>query len=306
LAENIAYFNGEYVPESQVRIHRNDRGFQLGDTVFDSLRTFNGKIFRLNEHMDRLYRSLQYLRIDPGLTQQEMGGISEELVRRNEHQRERGGDWGVRQFVTRGVMKGYRAMDAESPTVGVLVNPIDFASYAKLYQEGARVVIPKVRSYSSDALDAKVKHFSRMNFALAQLEVEDVDPEAYPLLLDQRGNLSENVAGNIFLVTDGVLRTPRDSAILQGISRMVVLELAQQLNIPVSEEDLQPYDAYTADEAFLTNSHYCVLPVATLDKRRVNDEVPGPVTQQLLAAWSELAGVDIVDQAVQWARRHGG
>ena len=299
MAELIAYLSGEYVPESQVRIHPFDRGFMVGDTVFDVERTFNGKIFRLQEHLERLYRSLKYVRIDPGLTLEEMAEATEEVVRRNEPMREPGGDFSVRQFVTRGL-----GGPADSPMVCVMVSPLNFSRYARFYETGAPVVIPKVRSYPSDSLDSKIKHYSRMNFALAQKEAEDVDPDAYAVLLDQQGNISENVGGNFIIVTNGVIQTPSDYSILQGISRMTVIDLARQLDIPVVEEHLQPYDAYNADEAFLVTTSYCILPVATIDKRRVRDEVPGPITKRLLAAWSERAGLDIVDQALEWDKQH--
>ena len=123
------------------------------------------------------------------------------------------------------------------------------------------------------------------------------------MLLDQDGNIAENIGANFFVVTDGVIRTPGDSSILQGISRMVVFELADQLGIPIAEEALQPYDAYTADETFLANSLYQLLPVGTVDNRRIGDEVPGPISMQLLAAWSEMVGLDIVGQALQQAGR---
>ena len=121
-------------------------------------------------------------------------------------------------------------------------------------------------------------------------------------LLDEYGNVSESIGANFFLVTDGVLRTAGDRATLQGVSRKTLLELATQIGIPTSEEDLQPYDVYTADEAFLCSTPYCLLPVGRADTRQLGDEVPGPVTSQLLAAWSETVGLDIVDQFAHRAK----
>ena len=305
MAELVSYFNGEWVPESQVMIHPADRGFTMGDVVFDVERTFNGKIFRLHDHIERLSRSLQFMRIDPGLSMQEMEAVSEDVVRRNESLRPPGSDFLVRQTVSRGrPAHGSQGTPADemTPTVIVSVSPIDW-SFAKQYEKGAPVVIPSVRSYSSISLDPKVKHYSRGNFALAQLEVGDIDGDAYAVLLDQDGNLTEGTTNNFFVVTDGVIRTAKDTSILQGISRMAVFDLAHQLNIPIVEEDLQPYDAYTADEAFLANSVFQLLPINAIDKRGVKDAVPGPISKQLLAAWSELVGVDIVGQALEQAKR---
>ena len=301
----IGYFNGDWVPQDQVMIHPYDRGFTMGDVVFDVERTFDGKIFRLREHIERMHRSLQYYRIDPGISMAEMAEVSEEAVRRNDHLRPEHGDFSVRQIVTRGrppaAAQG-SPIDEMTPTVIVFVDPLVW-SHGPLYESGAAVVFPSVRSYSSLSLDPKAKHYSRGNFVQAQLQAADVDPSAYPVLLDQKGNITEGVTNNFFVVTDGVIRTPYDTSILQGISRMVVFELAQQLGIPIVEQDMQPYDAYTADEAFLTNSVFQLLPVSAIDNRRVGDEVPGPISNQLLAAWSEMVGVDIVGQALDRAKR---
>ena len=300
MGDHIAYFNGEWVPNSEVRIDPFDRGFTMGDAVFDVERTFDGRIFRLREHLDRLYRSLQYLRIDCGVTIDEMTSITEELVSRNEPMRGPGGDYMVRQVVTRGTPKSGTqggVWEPMTPTVINMVSPIDLGGYARAYESGASVVFPSVRGYSSSSLDPKVKHYSRGNFVLAQLQAADVEPEAHPVLLDQDGNIAENIGANFFVVTDGVIRTPGDSSILQGISRMVVFELANQLGIPIVEEPLQPYDAYTADETFLANTIYQLLPVGTVDNRRIGAQTPGPISTQLLAAWSEMVGVDIVGQA---------
>ena len=173
--------------------------------------------------------------------------------------------------------------------------------FARYYAEGIHDAITKVRSYEPDTIDPKVKHLSRINMSLAELEANDIDPGAWPLLLDKDGNLTEGSGYNVFVVSDGVVRTPTDRALLAGISRSMVLDLAGQLDIPAYEEDLQPYDAYTADEAFFSSTPFSVLPVTQVDRREIGDGRPGPITQQLLAAWSEAVGIDIVDQALRFA-----
>ena len=145
-----------------------------------------------------------------------------------------------------------------------------------------------------------------MNFNLAELEAKDIDPESFPILLDVDGNLTEGTINSVFLVTNGVIRTPTDETVLQSVSRSVVFELANQLGIPYSEEKLQPYDIYTADEMFLSSTPYCMLPIGTVDKRSLNDDAPGPITKQLLAAWSEMVGIDIVDQTNERAKALSG
>lgn len=300
MAEYTAYFKGEWMPFSEVKIDPMDRGFTVGDVVFDVARTFNGKSFRMEDHIQRLYRSLKFVRIDPGLSAKEMLDISEEVVQRNDHLRAEVGDFTITQFVTRG--PGSSSRSAGPPAVCVKVAPIGFGRFADLFKDGAHGVITRTRSYPVESLDPKVKNYSRMNFNLADLEAADVDPEAWPILTDAEGSLTEGTGYNVFLVTDGVIRTPGDRNILQGVSRGMVFDLARQLNIPLVEEDLQPYDLYTADEAFFSGTSPCILPVSKVDQREIGDGRPGPIVQQLLSAWSETVGMDIVDQALQFNR----
>jgi branched-chain amino acid aminotransferase len=226
--------------------------------------------------------------------------ISEEAIERNEHLRAEVGDYTIWQFVTRG--KGRWTHDAGPPAVCVKVGPIDYGRFGRFYESGAHGVIPRTRSYSAESLDPKVKHFSRMNFNLAELEVADIDPHAWPIMMDVDGNITEGTGYNVFMVKDGAILTPGDRSILQGVSRKAVFDFAGQLNIHVLEEDLQPYDVYTADEVFFSGTSPCVLPVTRVDNRVVADGKPGPITRQLLAAWSENVGMDIVDQAVRFDR----
>ena len=277
-----AYLNGEWIPSDGVSIGWADRGFRFGDTVFDAARTYNGRIFKLDRHVDRLYRSLKYVRIDPGLTEEAFGAVVEQTVERNKDRLNEDGDFQIYMFVTRG--PGRFAVDAGPPSVGVVAYQLPFWRMAPFLEAGAHGVIARSRSYSSEMLEGKLKHQSRLNMAFA-------------ILLDRDGNLTEGTFNSVFMVSGGVLRTPKDDSILQSISRETVLELAAQLGIPTSEEPLQPYDLYTADEAFFTFTGPGVLPMTKADHRQVGDGTPGPITRQLLAAWSEMVGLDVIDQA---------
>lgn len=290
-----AYLNGEWIPSDEVSIGWADRGFRFGDTVFDAARTYSGRIFKLERHVDRLYRSLRYIRIDPGLSEQGFRSVVEETVERNKGRLDEDGDFQIYMFITRG--PGRFATDAGPPSVGVVAYQLPFWRMAPHLEAGAHGVIARSRSYASEMVEPKLKHQSRLNMELAELEVADVDPEAFAILLDREGNLTEGTFNAVFLVSGGILRTPKDDSILQSISRETVLELAGRLGIPTSEEPLQPYDLYTADEAFFAFTGPGVLPMTKADHRQVGDGTPGPITQQLLAAWSEMVGLDIVDQA---------
>ena len=297
LGKYTGYMNGKWVPGTELKIHIGDRGVKGGDTVFDVARTFDGKSFRMKQHVDRLYRSLKYARIDPGMPSEEIFEISEEAIRRNEHLLAEAGDLLITQLITRGF--GRWAHSTGPATVIVEVLPC-WWEYAPLFETGTHGVIARTRSYSAESLDPKIKHFSRMNFHMAELEAADVDPEAWPILTDRQGNLTEGTGYNVFLVKDGTIYSPGDDVILQGVTRGAVFDFAGELDIPVVEEPLQPYDLYNADEAFFANTLFCVLPVTKVDNRQIGDGKPGPIARQLLAAWSERVGVDVVDQAVKF------
>ncbi len=296
MSDRTAYLNGEFIPELEAKIDPMDRGFYVGDAVFDIARTFDGRPFKLREHTERLYRSLKYVRIDPGIDVEAMIGVSEALVSRNEMARTEAGDWYIWQVVTRGVAEN-RAAKGE-PTVLVMTKPVPWDPWAQYYRAGAHAVITRTRAYPSQALEPKIKHYSRMNFNLADLEAEDVDPGALPILLDIEGNVAEGTGYNVAVVANGVIKTPGDSSILQGVSRATMFELADRLGIPAQERPLQPYDVYTADEVLLITTPTFVTPVTSVDHRPIGDGRPGPVVGRLLAAFSELVGVDIVDQMV--------
>ncbi len=296
----VAYMNGEWIPSEDVKIDRRDRGFRVADTVFDVARTFDGVIYRKEQHLNRFYRSLKYTRIEPGLTKEEMGDLWEESVERNRHLLPELGDFYVYPFVTRG--PGRWAHEAGPPTVVVDTYQIDFYRYSRFYEDGSRGVIAKSRSYSHTSIEPKVKHHSRMNFNMAELEAGDIDPDGFPILLDQEGNVTEGTVNSVFLVKDGVIRTSGDSQILQSESRATVVELAEDLGIICLQEDVQPYDLYTADETFLAFTGPGVLPMTQVDKRDIADGKPGPITQQLIAALSERVGVDIPGQAQRFAQ----
>ena len=302
MKETVAYVNGEWKPRSEVSIDLGDRGFYLGDAVFDLFRTFDGKPFRIEDHVDRFFRSLKFVRMDPGITPDEMVALGHGCVARNESLRSAFGDWSVWFGVTRG-LAGWRTLDAE-PTFLIHAAQVPFDSFAEQYADGASAVITRSRNHSHSSLEPKLKHTSRMHLNLSDLEARDVDPAAWPILLDAEGNIAEGSGSNLFVVKDGAMKTPSDTTILRGVTRDVVFELAEGLGMPLSEEPIQPYDLYTADEVFFTSTPFCVLPITHVDRRDIADGRPGPVATRLLAAFSELAGIDVVDQALRYKDAH--
>ena len=296
MAENIVFFNGELRPESQVGIPIRDRGFIYGDAVFDATRTFNGTPFRLRDHVRRLYNSLRYLRIDPGIDQQEMERWTLEVVNHNYPLLPANQDMWVMQRISRGV-EVTEPGEESTPTVLIESHAIPFAKRAELYRDGIRVSTPSVPRVPPRFMSPRAKSHNYLNMVLADLEAHGTDPDSWAVLLDENGNLTEGKGSNIFLVKDGMVRTPQSQFVLEGITRNIVLDLSTGLGLPTEEKDLDLFDAYTADEVFLTSTSLCICPVASVNGTTVGDgRVPGPVTERLTSAFSDLAGMDYVAQ----------
>ena len=296
--ERVAYFNGKIVPEREVLIPFRDRGFKYGDAVFDTTRTFGHRVFKVREHVERLYRSLRYLRIDPGLTPEETIRITEEVLAQNLSLLAPDDDYWVTQRVSRGLdPSGVAIWGREGATVIVECAPLPLRERAALFRDGIRVVTPSVRRAPPEALSPRVKTHNYLNLIAGDLEVRARDPQAWAVLLDTRGNLAEGLGSNIFLVREGRLETPREQAVLAGISRDTAIDRARELGIAVVEKDLDLYDAYTADEAFLTSTSLCICPVQRVNGAPIGGgAVPGPITRQLTESYARYVDFDFVGQ----------
>lgn len=292
--EPVAFLNGQLVPESQAGIPIRDRGFIYGDAVFDAARTFSGVPFKLTEHIKRLYDSLRYVRIDPGISMDEMEMWSRRIIEHNHPLLPTGQDMWVMQRVTRGVES---STDSAAPTVLIETHAIPFASRAPLYRDGARVTTPSVPRVPPRFMSPRAKTHNYLNLVLGDLEAQGTDPGSWAILLDEAGNLTEGRGSNIFLVKDGVVATPKGQFVLEGITRGTVLDLASGLGLETTERDLDLFDAYTADEAFLTSTSLCICPVSSVNGATIGDGAPpGPVTRRLMQAFTDLAGMDFEEQ----------
>lgn len=297
--QHLIYINGEFYPPEEAKISIFDSAVMLGDTVTESTRTFKHQPFKLEQHIKRLYKSLKIARINPGMTEAEMFELSLKVLDANRHLLGPDDDCWLVHNISRGrSIAGADPTVQHSPaTIIIFTQPMILTDWANFYLEGCHAVTPMSRAIPNQALDARIKNRSRMAYTLAEIEVKLVDPKAQGILLDIYGNVAENKGGNFFIVSEGVLKTPPVSNSLAGISRATVLELAEQLGIPSEETHIQPYDIYTADEAFFTSTPYCIMPASRFNGLPIGDGAVGPITKQLLKAWSDLVGVDIVGQA---------
>ena len=299
--ERVAWFNGKIVRESEVVIPFRDQGFLRGDAVFDMTRSFNGKVFRLQEHIARLYRSLKYLDLDPGLSPAEMAAISEDVLGRNRHLLGPGEDYWLAQRISRGIHRvPGDNWDHYGPNVIVECVPLPLKERAQHFRDGIDVITPSLRRTPPDSLSPRAKMHQYLNLILADREVKAQNPAAWAVLLDVNGNLSEGQGSNVFLVRDGRLLTPKEKYVLPGVSRQAAIDLARQHEIPFEERDIDLYDAYTADECFLTSTSLCICGVRSINGRTfAADKVPGPVTHRLTDAYKQLVDCDFVAQYLQ-------
>ncbi|HRX79644.1 MAG TPA: aminotransferase class IV [Pirellulaceae bacterium] len=293
------YLSGQLVAEEDAKISIFDSAVLLGDTVTESTRTFGHCPFKLSEHIHRLYKSLKVARIDPGMNADEMLNVTLRMLEANLPDYREGDDCWIVHNISRGafIPGPDPTVQRSVATVMIYTQPLDLRGWAKFYTDGCHAVTPMSRIIPSQSLDARIKNRSRMAYTLAEMEAKLVDPEAQSVILDIHGNVAENKGGNVFIVSDGVLKTPRTTNCLAGISRATVMQLARLRNICVEETELQPYDLYTADEVFFTSTPYCIMPATKFNGLPVGDGQVGPMTQRLLRAWSEFVGLDIVRQA---------
>lgn len=306
--ERVAYFNGEIRPESQVLVSFRDRGFKYGDAVFDATRTFGGRPFRLEAHVDRLYRSLRYVGIDPGLAPGEMIRISQAVLERNLPLLGPDDDYWVNQRISRGVdaVGGELWERAGGPTVIVECTPLPLKARARLFRDGIDVITPSVRRVPPECVSPNAKTHNYLNLVLGDLEARARDPNAWAVLLDHGGNLTEGIGSNVFIVQGGRLVTPRAATVLAGVSRQTVLDLAARCGIPASEGDVSLYDACNADEAFITSTSLCLCGVRTMNGVRIGQgTVPGPITRRLTEAYKEEVRYDFVAQYLKHLQSGG-
>ncbi|MFZ1428662.1 MAG: aminotransferase class IV [Geminicoccaceae bacterium] len=264
-----------------------DRGFLYGDAVCDTTRTFVHRLFKLPDHIERLYCSLGYVRIAPRISPAEMCAITEEEFERNRHLLGPEDDCRVSQRISRGLLHpdGEQATE-DGPTVIVECTPLPFRQRAHLYTDGIRVNVPSMQWTPPEAPASRAGTTNYLDMMIADQETTSLDPDAWAVLFDIHGNLA-----------DGRLATPRAHHVLPGISRQTVLELAAPLGIPCDETVLDLYDAYNADEAFLTSTSLCICPVRSINGSRIGSEqVFGTITHRLIEAYVRLVDCDFVAQ----------
>ena len=304
MREPLVYLNGRFVPAAQAHLAIWDAGVVQGATVAEMTRTFRKQPFRLDDHLDRLLRALNLTHMNIGLSRKELSAISLELLAHNARLLDDNAELGLIQFVTAGEYALYALgrPPRREPTICVHTFALPFAAWAERMRQGVHLLTPSIRQVPPQCWDANMKCRSRMHYYLAEQEVHARDAEASALLLDLAGNVTETNSGNFLMVERGVLVSPPTDYTRAGVSRAMVLELAEELGIPFVARDISLTEAMKADEAFLSSTSYCLMPVTKINEVLLGDGRPGTVYRRLLTAWSQRVGVDIERQFTEEMR----
>ncbi|HPT18772.1 MAG TPA: branched-chain-amino-acid transaminase [Methanothrix sp.] len=279
---SLIYLNGKFVPAEQATVSVFDHGFLYGDGVFEGIRAYEGRVFRLEDHVKRLFDSAQAIMLKIPLSQEEMAEAIKETLRKNNLT-----DAYIRPIVSRGY--GDLGLDPNKcPVPTVIIIAVSWgAMYGDLYETGLTAISVSVRRNSPDSLPPNIKSLNYLNNILAKIEA-NIKGGNEAIILDSRGLLSEGSGDNIFIIKNGKIYTPHTINNLKGITREAVIELAELLGIEVSERDLGLFDLYTGDEVFVTGTAAEVAPVTKVDGRIIGNGKPGPITRKLMGAFKEI------------------
>jgi branched-chain amino acid aminotransferase len=275
----IIYLDGAYLPKEEAKVSVFDHGLLYGDGVFEGIRAYNGRVFRLDEHLDRLYDSAKTIDLAIPIAKAEMADAIREVLRRNDLRNAY-----IRPIVTRGVGDlGLDPRKCERPTVIIIA--VEWgAMYGDLYEKGLTAVTVSIRRNPAEALPPNVKSLNYLNNILAKIEANCKGGDE-AIFFDTNGYLSEGSGDNIFVVKNGEIVTPPTLNNLRGVTRLVALECAADLGITVVERNMGYFDLYSADEVFVTGTAAEVGPIVTIDGRTIGSGRPGPVTRQLMSAF---------------------
>ena len=277
------YIDGKFHPQADAKISVFDHGLLYGDGVFEGIRFYNGRVFRLEQHIDRLFDSAKAIHLTIPATRAEVCEMTLATIRKNDLH-----DGYIRLVVTRGVGSlGLSPYLCKQASIIVIASTISLYP-AEKYEKGLIMATCGTRRPSHDSLSPAVKSLNYLSNIMAKIEAMAAGAEE-GVMLNPAGYVAECTGDNIFVVKNGVIYTPTvSSGSLYGITRKVVMELAAEAGFELHEIEMSRYDLYTADEVFLTGTAAEVVPVAEYDKRIIGEGGPGPITKQLIAAFRNL------------------
>jgi branched-chain amino acid aminotransferase len=277
------YIDGEFYPKSQAKISVYDHGFLYGDGVFEGIREYNGVVFKLKEHVDRLYRSAHAIMLQIPWTKEEMVKAVVETLRKNKMK-----DSYIRLIVSRGIGDlGLDPRKCPKPTIIIITDTINIkAGNAK--ETGITTMFSWVRRNPVDATTHEIKSLNYLNSILAKIEANACGVDE-ALCLESNGYIAEGVGENVFIVKNGeILSPPTSTGALAGITADVVVELAAKLGLKLTVTNLTPFMLFTSDEAFFTGTAMEMVPIREVNKRPIGDGKPGPITKKLMVEFQKV------------------
>ena len=275
----LIYLNGEFVPQEDAKVSVFDHGLLYGDGIFEGIRAYNGRVFRLHEHIDRMWDSAKTIDLKIPISKKEMEEIILETLRKNNLK-----DAYVRPIITRGVGDlGLDPRKCSVPTIIVIATSWG-AMYGDLYDKGLTAITCSIRRNPAEALPPNVKSLNYLNNIMGKIEANYKGGDE-AIFFDTNGYVAEGSGDNIYVVKNGVILTPHTINNLRGITRLVLIECAEELGIPVYEQNLGYFDLYSADEVIVTGSAAEVAPVTKIDGREIGTGKPGPIVKQLMSAF---------------------
>jgi branched-chain amino acid aminotransferase len=277
------YIDGRFYDKDDAKISVFDHGLLYGDGVFEGIRAYSGRIFKLEEHVDRLYASAKAILMNIPMTPSEMATAVLDTCRENQIR-----DGYIRLVVTRGPGGlGLSPYSCAKPSVIIIAGKIQLYP-AELYEKGMAIITAATTRNMQNAVNPAIKSLNYLNNVMAKIEALHAGYEE-ALMLNSSGFIAECTGDNVFIITGNqVLTPPVTAGALRGITRNVAMELAAELGLTVIERDLTRYDVYTADECFLTGTGAEVIPVVEVDARKIGTGVPGPHTTAIIQRYKEV------------------
>ena len=309
--QRLVYFNGSLVPETEAKISIYDSALMFGDMVFEMTRSFNKEQFELRAHIDRLFTGCKILRIPIEMTPQEMEDACYKTIEANDHLFGDDDEHRLMIDVSRGLLGIYQGIDGlqSGPNVIIADFPLRWTvkGMGELFDSGINAVITSQRAIPASLMEPKIKNRSRLFYLMANIEASLMEGNNnWALLLDPDGFIAEGSGDNFFIIKNKTIISPEGRNMLRGISRDYVMNvIGPELGFDVVEKNIEPYDVYTADEAFMTGTPFCMLPVTSLNNVDIGDGMVGKQFKELLNQWSLNMNVDISGQIQKWNKVDG-
>lgn len=300
------YMNGELVHESEAKISIYDSALMFGDMVFEMTRSFNKNQFELRSHIDRLYSGLKILRIHIDMSPSEMEEACYQTIEANDHLFKDDDEHRLMIDVSRGLLGIYHGIEGLHTTPNIIIAdfPLRWTvqGMGELFDQGINAVITSQRAIPASLMEPKIKNRSRLFYLMANIEASLMKGDNnWALLLDPDGFIAEGSGDNFFIIKDKTIISPEGRNMLRGISRDYVMNtLGPQLGYQVVEKNIEPYDVYLADEAFMTGTPFCMLPVTSLNDVKIGNGEVGKHFNELLKQWSSNVKIDIKEQIQRW------